>query len=325
MSAHRILVSTAIGISVLSVLSAHAQDTYPNQPVKMIVPYPAGGGTDIVGRFLGEQMRKTLGQNVIVDNRPGASAMIGTAAVAKAAADGYNILVTAGEIAVNPHLYKDMQYDWEKDLIPLSLLVKVPNVLAVHTEVPAKNVQELIAYAKANPRKLTFSSSGIGNPQQLAGELLNKLAGIEVMHVPYKGAAPQIADVAGKHITMTFASIGAAKPFIDNGKLKAIAVTSGARVSMMPNVPALAEYPPLASYELVNFFGMFGPSKLPDAIIRKLNAAAVQGMKNPELAAKMKEMGFEPATNSPEQFAVYVRAESKKFQAIIAQANIKPE
>ena len=172
---------------------------------------------------------------------------------------------------------------------------------------------------------LTFSSSGIGNPQQLAGELLNKLAGIEVMHVPYKGAAPQIADVAGKHITMTFASIGAAKPFIDGGKLKAIAVTSATRVSMMPNVPALAEYPPLASYELVNFFGMFGSAKLPDAVTRKLNAAAVQGMKVPDLVSKMKEMGFEPATDSPEQFAAYVRAESKKFQTIIVQANIKPE
>ena len=319
----------AVGFSLLAAALtptlAAAQDAYPSQPIKMIVPYPAGGGTDIVARLVGEQMRKPLGQSVIVDNRPGASGMIGTAAVAKAAADGYSVLVTAGEIAVNPHMYKEMQYDWEKDIAPLSLLVKVPNVLAVHADVPAKNVQELIAYAKANPRKLSFSSSGIGNPQQLAGELLNKLAGIEIMHVPYKGAAPQIADVAGKHITMTFASIGAAKPFIDNGKLRAIGVTSATRVSMMPNVPALAEYPPLASYELVNFFGLYGPSRLPDPVLRKLNAAAVQAMKVPELVAKMKEMGFEPATNSPEQFAAYVRAESKKFQAIIVQANIKPE
>lgn len=318
---------TAISITVTALLplTAASLESYPAQPIKMIVPYPAGGGTDIVARLLAEQMRKPLGQNVIVDNRPGASAMIGTAAVAKAIGDGYSLLVTAGEIAVNPHMYKEMQYDWEKDLTPLSLLVKVPNVLATHMDVPARTIPELIAYAKANPRKLTFSSSGIGNPQQLAGELLNKLAGIEVMHVPYKGAAPQIADVAGKHITMTFASIGAAKPFIDSGKLKAVAVTSASRVSMMPTVPALAEYPPLASYELVNFFGMYGPSKLPETVTRKLNAAAVQGMKVPELAAKMKEMGFEPSTNTPEQFAAYVRTENKKFQAIIVQANIKPE
>ena len=190
--------------------TSSAQEQYPNREIKIVVPFPAGGGTDITARLLGEQLRKALGQSVVIDNRAGASGMIGTQAVAKAAPDGHLLLVASGEMAVNPHLYKTMAYDWEKDLAPITNLVKVPNVLVVNADVPAKNIQELIAYAKDNPRKLTFSSSGIGNPQQLTGELFNKLAGVQITHVPYKGAAPQIADVAGKHITMTFVSIAAA-------------------------------------------------------------------------------------------------------------------
>jgi tripartite-type tricarboxylate transporter receptor subunit TctC len=305
--------------------SAFAQEQYPSQQIRLIVPFPAGGGTDITGRLLADELGKTLGRPLIVDNRTGASGMIGTAVVAKAPPDGYTLLVASGELAGNPHLYKQMAYDWEKDLQPITLLVKVPNVLAVNADVPAKNVQELIAYAKKNPGKLTFSTSGIGNPQQLAGELFNKMAGVQIMHVPYKGAAPQLADVAGKHITMTFSSIGAALPFIDSGKVKAIAVTSTSRVSMMPNVPAIAEYPPLAGYELVNFFGFFGPAKLPDPILRKLNAAAVQAFKTPELVTKLKAMGFEPAPNSPEQFREFIRTESAKFAKIIVEANVKLE
>jgi tripartite-type tricarboxylate transporter receptor subunit TctC len=231
-----------------------AQEQYPNQQIKIIVPFPAGGGTDITARLLGEQLRRILGQSVVVDNRAGASGMIGTQAVAKGVPDGYTLLVTSGEMAVNPHLYKTMAYDWEKDLATISNLVKVPNVLVVNADVPAKNIQELIAYAKENPRKLTYSSSGIGNPQQLTGELFNKLAGVQVIHVPYKGAAPQIADVAGKHITMTFVSIAAALPFIESGKVRPIGVTSLSRVPMMPDVPAVAEYAPLAGFDIVNFF-----------------------------------------------------------------------
>ena len=244
--------------------------------------------------------------------------------MAKAAPDGYTLLVASGEMAVNPHLYKNMAYDWEKDLAPITNLVKVPNVLVVNADVPAKNLQELIAYAKDNPRKLTFSSSGIGNPQQLTGELFNKLAGVQINHVPYKVAAPQIADVAGKHITMTFVSIAAALPFIDSGKVRPIGVTSLARVSMMPDVPSIAEYAPLAGFDVVNF-GFYAPASLPDAILRKLNTAAVQGFKDPEVAARLKGVGFEPATDTPEQFREFIRAKSKQFAKIIIDANVKLE
>jgi tripartite-type tricarboxylate transporter receptor subunit TctC len=305
--------------------AAQAQAPYPNQQIRIVCPFPAGGGTDLTSRLLGEQLHRLLGQPVVVDNRTGASGMIGTGTAAKAPADGYTLLVASGEIAANPHLYPKMPYDWDKELQPITLLVKVPNVLAVNVDVPASTLAELIAHAKQNPGKLTFSSSGVGNPQHLTGELFNKLAGVTILHVPYKGAAPQIADVAGKHITMTFVSIGAALPFIESGKIRPIAVTSTARVSVLPNVPAIAEHAPLAGFELVNFFGFFGPAGMPDPILRRLNAAAVQTLKMPEIATRLKGMGFEPAPTTPEQFRQFIRSESAKFAKVIVEANIKVE
>lgn len=306
--------------------AALAQAPYPNQQVRIICAFPAGGGTDLTARLLAEQLGKSLAQPVVVENRTGASGMIGTGAVAKSPADGYTLLVASGEIAVNPHLYKQkMAYDWDKELQPITLLVKVPNLLAVNTDVPAKTVAELIAHAKQNPGKLTFSSSGVGNPQQLTGELFNKLAGVKILHVPYKGAAPQIADVAGKHITMTFVSIGAALPFVESGRIRPIAVTSATRVSALPDVPAIAEYPPLAGFELVNFFGFFGPAALPDPVLKRLNGASVQALKSPDMAAKLRSAGFEPAPTAPEQFRQFIRSESEKFAKIIIEADVKLE
>jgi tripartite-type tricarboxylate transporter receptor subunit TctC len=296
---------------------------YPTQQIRIICPFPAGGGTDLTSRLLGEQLQKMFGQPVVVDNRTGASGMIGTELAAKAKPDGYTLLVASGELALNPHLYPKIAYDWDRDLQPITLLVKVANVLAVHTDVPVKSVAELIAYAKKNPEKLTFSSSGVGNPQQLTGELFNKMAGVKIRHVPYKGAAPQLAALAGGEVTMTFVSIGAAKPFIDNGRIRPIGVTSTTRVSALPDVPAIAEHPPLAGFELVNFFGFLAPSGLPDPILRRLNSAAVQVMKMPDLAAKFRGLGFEPAPNTPEQFREFIRGESAKFGKIIAEAGIK--
>ncbi len=310
--------------SCLGMAAAYGQTPYPTQQIRIICPFPAGGGTDLTSRLLGEHLHKSLGQPIVVENRTGASGMIGTGAVAKAAPDGYTFLVASGEMAVNPHMYKPMAYDIEKDLQPITLLVKVPNVLAVHADVPVKNVEELIAYAKQQPGKLTFSSSGVGNPQQLNGELFNKMAGVQVMHIPYKGAAPQLADLAGKHVTMTFVSIGAAKPFIDSGRIRAIAVTSATRVSALPDVPAIAEYPPLAAYELVNFFGFLAPAGLADPILRKVNVAAVQALKTPELAKKLQAVGFEPAPTTPEQFREFIRNETAKFGKVIVEAGVKP-
>ena len=300
-----------------------AQAPYPNQQVKIICAFPAGGGTDLTARLLADQISKPLGQSVIVENRTGASGMIGTGAVATAAPDGHTLLVASGEMALNPHLYRKMAYDWDKELQPITLLVKVPNVLAVNMDVPVKSVSELIAYAKQNRGKLTFSSSGVGNPQQLTGELFNKMAGVDVRHVPYKGAAPQIADVAGKHITMTFVSIGAAKPFIDSNRIRAIGVTSTTRVAALPDVPAISEQ--LPGFELVNFFGFFGPAGLPESVLKRLNAVAVQALKTPDMATKLRASGFEPSPTTPEEFRKFIRGESAKFAKIIVEAGIKLE
>src|SRR5688572_16967720 len=268
-------------------------------------------------------MQKILGQPVVVDNRTGASGMIGTEAAAKAKPDGYTLLVASGEIALNPHLYPKMAYDWDRELQPITMLVKVPNVMAVHADVPAKSVAELIAHAKKNPGKLTFASSGVGNPQQLTGELFNKVAGVKILHVPYKGAAPQLAALAGGEVTLTYVSIGAAKPFIESGRIRPIGVTSTTRVSALPDVPAIAEHPPLAGFELVNFFGFFGPAGLPDAVLKRLNAAAVQALKDPAMAGKLRNAGFEPAPTTPDEFRTFIRQESAKFAKIIVEAGIK--
>jgi tripartite-type tricarboxylate transporter receptor subunit TctC len=304
-------------------LPALAQAPYPSQQIRIICPFPAGGGTDLTARLLGEQLHRQLGQPVVVDNRTGASGMIGTEAAARAKPDGYTLLVASGEIALNPHLYPKMAYDWDRDLQPITLLVKVPNVMAVNTDVPAKTVAELIAHARQNPGKLTFSSSGVGNPQQLTGELFNKMAGVQIRHVPYKGAAPQLAAVAGKEVSLTYVSIGAAMPFIQNNRIRPIGVTSAARVSVLPDVPAIAEHPALAGFELVNFFGFFAPAGLPDPILKRLNAAAVQTMKMPDLAAKFRGLGYEPSPTTPEQFREFIRGESAKFAKITVEAGIK--
>ena len=316
----------AAGAALLSAGAApvaNAQAQYPQQQIRIICPFPAGGGTDLTARLLGAELNKSLGQPVVVDNRTGASGMIGTEAAARAKPDGYTLLLASGEIALNPHLYPKIAYDWDRDLQPITLVVKVPNVMAVNPDVPAKTLGELIAHAKQNPGKLTFSSSGVGNPQQLTGELFNKMAGVQILHVAYKGAAPQLAAVAGKEVSLTYVSIGAAMPFIQSNRIRPIGVTSTTRVSVLPDVPAIAEYPPLAGFELVNFFGFLGPAGLPAPVLKTLHTAAVQAIKTPELSGKLRASGFEPSPNTPEQFRALIHSESAKFAKIIAEAGIK--
>jgi len=303
--------------------SGFGQEPYPNQTIRIVAPYPPGGGIDIIARLLAEPMREALGRPVIVENKPGASGMIGAQAVAKSPPDGYTLLLaTAGEIVVNPHLYKTMSYDPDKELAPVCLIVRVPNVLVVNPDVPARTPKELVAHARANPGKLTFSSSGVGNPQHLAGEMFNQLAGTDIVHVPYKGSAPALTDVAAKHVSMTFSSLAAALPMINARQVRAIAVTSKSRVAAAPDVPALAEYQPLADYELVNWFGMFAPVNTPAYIIKRLNEVIQQVLKNPEFVQKIALQGGEPAPNTPGEFRQFLRSESAKFARIIADAKV---
>jgi tripartite-type tricarboxylate transporter receptor subunit TctC len=325
-SRHFILQSLYLAAGVACSLPGLAQD-FPNKTITIVVPFSAGGGVDTIARLLAEKLRVSLKQNIIVDNKAGGSGMIGALAVVKAAPDGHTLLLgSAGETAINPFVYKGrMQYNPSKDLAPITLVTRIPNVLLVSPTLPVKNTEELIAYAKKNPGKLTYSTSGVGNPQHLNGELLEELAGVHMVHIPYKGAAGQLIDVTSGNVDMTFVSYTAAKGFIQNGKVKAIAVTSAKRTSFAPDIPALAEYKPLAKYQLENWFGLFAPAGTPDDIQQKLNAAVTQALKDPELAKKLRDQGGEPAPMTTTQFREFIKTESIQFGRIVDVAKITAE
>lgn len=307
--------------------AALAQDAaWPSKPITLVVPFSAGGGVDVMARLLAEKLRASLGQVVNVDNKAGGSGMIGTLAVVRAPADGYTLLMaTAGETAINPHVHKArMQYAPEKDLAPVTLVVKVPNVLVVNPKLPVKSVSELLAYAKSSG-KVAYGSSGIGNPQHLAGELLEKLSGVPLTHVPYRGASNQLTDTAGGSIEMTFVSLAGARPFIKDGRVRALAMTSPARTPLAPELPAIAETKGLEKYTLENWFGLFAPAATPPAIVARLNAAVTAALKEPELLARLHELGGEPAPMTPTAFKTFIQGESARFAKIVDDAKITPE
>jgi tripartite-type tricarboxylate transporter receptor subunit TctC len=302
-----------------------AAQAYPSQTIRILAGFPAGGGIDLLARYLAEPL-KALGQAVVVENRTGAAGMIAAQATAKAPPDGHTMLMaTSGEIAISHHLYKDkMAYDPMRELAPVALAGIVPCVVVVAETTPVKTPQELIAYAKANPKKLSFSSSGVGNPQQLAGELMNSMAGTDVLHVPYRGAAPAVTDVATGAVTMSFTSYAAALPLIQAGKIRAVAVTSLDRMPQLPNVAPLQEGAPgLKGYELLNWFGVFAPGGTPAPIVTKLNEITVKTFTEPAMVQKLAGQGIVPRATTPAQFKAFVEAESKKFAGIIERANIK--
>ena len=305
---------------------AKAQSNFASQPIHILVGYAAGGGVDIVARLLQEPMKAALGQPIIIENRTGASAMLATGAVAKAPPDGYTLLMAAsGEVAINHFLFKEkMAYDPVKELAPIAMIGSVPCVVVVADTTPVRNPKELVAYAKANPGKLSFSSSGIGNPQQLAGELMNSMAGIQVLHVPYRGSAPAVTDVATGAVTMSFSSLAAALPLMQAGKIRAIAVTSRERMAQLPDVAPLSEGAPgLADYELLNWFAMFGTAGTPPEIVERLNSIVNTALKDPAIADKLLPQGIVPKPMKVAEFKAFVDAERTKFGKIVEQANIK--
>ena len=315
------------GLALLAAAPARAQ-TWPAGTIRILAGYPAGGGIDLVARLCAEQMKAAFRETVIVENRPGASAMIAANAVAKAAPDGLMLLMAAsGEVAINQHLYGDkMSYDPARELSPVALVGIVPCVVVVAAATPVRDARELIAYARANRGKLSFSSSGIGNPQQLAGELMNHMAGTDVLHVPYRGAAPAVTDVATGAVTMSFTSLAAALPLLQDGKIRAVAVTSRARMPQLPDVAPLAEAAPeLKDYELLNWFGLFATGGTPEGVIAKLNAVVNAGLAEKKIADCLTGQGIVPRPMSAAEYTAFVRAETEKFGAIVKQANIKAE
>jgi tripartite-type tricarboxylate transporter receptor subunit TctC len=314
------------GAAAIAGHQAMAQAGYPSGPVRMLVGYPPGGGVDIVARLLGEPLGRELGQTIVVENRTGALATIAAGAVAKAQPDGLTLLMAAsGEISVNQHLYKDkLSYNALRDLIPVALVGIVPNVIVVAGDSPIKDPASLVAYAKANPGKLSFSSGGVGGPQHLAGELMNKMAGIDVLHVPYRGSAPAVTDVATGAVTMSISSLAVALPLMDDKKIRAIAVTSRERMPQLPDVaPLSAGAPGLVGYELLNWFGMFAPAGTPAPIVARLNDISNRALASDALADKLKLQGIVPKPMSVAEYKSFVEAETEKFGRIITDGNIK--
>lgn len=323
------LASTACLAAALAAAPAFAQDAaaYPTRTITIVVPFSAGGGVDAMARLLAERLRDSLQQAVVVDNKPGASGMLGAAFVAKAAGDGHTLLMgSAGETAINPLVYKArMQYQPARDLAPIALVARVPNVLVASPNFPAANVAELIAHAKKNPGKVSYGTSGVGNPQHLNGELLQSVAGIQMQHVPYKGASGQLVDLASGTVDLSFVSYAGAAPFLKSGRAKALAVTSAQRASFAPDIPAIAETPAAQAYELENWFGLFAPAKTPAAVQAKLHEAVAAALKDPALLQRLKDQGGEPQALSQTQFREFIARETQKYTRIVDAARIVAE
>lgn len=319
--------AAAAALALAASTPLHAAEAAAGRPVTLIVPFAAGGGVDGMGRLLAERLRSEMPQGVVVENKPGASGMLGAQAVVRSAPDGATLLLgSAGETAINPLVFKSkMQYQPDKDLAPIALIARVPNVLVANPKLPVANVEELVAYGRAHPGKLTYATSGVGNPQHLNGELLQSLAGIKMVHVPYKGASAQLVDVAAGSVDLTFVSLAGALPFIKSGKVKPLAVTSAKRASFAPDIPAVAEYAPLKDYALENWFGVFVAASTPAEVQRKLAAAIGRSLKDEKFVASIRDLGGEVQPMSQDEFRAFIQAQTAVFAKVVADGHITAE
>ena len=302
---------------------AFAQDKWPSKPIKYIVPFPPGGTTDILARLIGQKLSLALGQPVLIENKAGAGGNIGSDFVAKSAPDGYTILGgTISSHAINVSMYKDMPYDPVKDFVPITLIGTNANVLVVAPTHPAKTAQELIAQAKAKPGSMSFASAGNGTSQHLSGELFKAMAGLDMVHIPYKGSAPAIQDVMAGQVPMMFDTTVVAAPHIKSGNVRALAVTSSTRVKGMESIPTLSEAG-VPGYQLVSWQGIFAPAGTPKDIVVRLNAELVKIIALPDIRERLDSLGVDPVANTSEEFAVFQKAEITKWAKVIKDANIK--
>ncbi|CAB3908464.1 tripartite tricarboxylate transporter substrate binding protein [Achromobacter denitrificans] len=317
------LVLACAGLAMLGGATAARADGYPERPVKWIVPFPPGGAMDSIARTLGESMGKQLNTSFIVENRAGAGGNIGAASVARAKPDGYTILIVANGMAVNPALYADLNYDPIKDFAPISLLAVVPNVLVTNpARTGANSVQDVIAKAKAQPNHYTYASAGVGTSIHLAGELFLSMANVEMLHVPYKGSGPAIADLLGGQVDYMFDSITSAKPHIEAGKLRALGVTTRKRSAALPDVPTIAESG-LPGYELMPWFAAFAPAGTPPEVVTKLNAAMRQALADPKVRATLDSIGAESIGGSPEELRDHLGRETAQWKTLVKERGIK--
>jgi tripartite-type tricarboxylate transporter receptor subunit TctC len=299
-----------------------AAESYPNRPVRLIVPYPPGGATDMVARALGIKMGAALGQQFVVDNRGGGGQLIGTDLAAKAAANGYTFLLVSVTHSINPSLRDKMPYDTIKDFAPIVLIAQSANILVTHPSVPARSVKQLIALLKAQPGKLNYASSGTGSGGHLAAELFKSMARVNMVHVPYKGGGPAYIDLVAGHVDLMFTSPAPTLPHVKAGRLRALATTGAGRSLAMPNLPTIAEsgFP---GYEATLWYGFVAPAGTPEAIIRILNREAVKALADAAIRESFVARGIEPAGGSPEQFAAHIRSEMRKWEKVIRNASIR--
>jgi len=314
----------AAGAATLPSMSRFAwAQGYPTRPVRIVVGYAAGGPADIVARLIAQWLSERLGQPFLVENRTGAATNIATEAVVRAPADGYTLLFVHAANAFNTTLYDKLNFNFIRDIVPVASLIRSPSVLEVNPSVPAKTVPEFIAYAKANPGKLTMASSGIGTPSHVFGELFKFMTGVNLVHVPYRGAGPALTDLLGGQVQVAFASMPSSIQYIRAGQLRALAVVTATRVDVLPDIPALGEF--VSGYEASGWGGIGAPRNTSAEIIETLNKAINAALADPKMKARLVDLGFEPFANSPAEFGNYIVQYTEKWGKVIRTANIKAE
>lgn len=313
-----------LGVAMIAAPAVHAQQAWPDKPIRFVVPYPPGGGTDVIARIVQERFQATLGQPIIIENRGGAAGSLGTDVVAKAASDGYTVLFTLSSHTINPSIYPKLPFNTLKDFEPVGTVASLPQILVANLQLPANNVAELIALAKAKPDTLSFASVGNGSPGHLAGELFKLRTGTKMQHVPYRGGGPAVTDVMGGQVPLLWVSIPAAAQFVKTGKLKALAVSTVKRSAAFPNVPTMQEAG-VADFEVDSWYAMFVPAKTPKPIIDKLNQALNAIVKEPDIREKLLAQGSEGVGGTPDALGKIVAAEVPKWAKLAKEAHISVE
>jgi tripartite-type tricarboxylate transporter receptor subunit TctC len=316
------LLLLALAAGTLAPAPATAQ-AWPAKPVRMVVPFPPAGGTDVIARVIGPRLGEALGQQVLIDNRAGANGNVGTELVARAAPDGYTVLLNGGgTLAVNPSLYSRLPYDSVRDFAPVSMVALQPSVLVVHPSVPARSVSELITLARSRPGQLNYASSGSGSLAHLCAEVFKRMAKIDMLHVPYKGAGPSLADLLAGQVHLIFASSPSVMPHVRNGRLRALGVTTAKRVRATPDVPTIAEAG-LPGFELTGWYGLLAPAGTPSPVVNRLNVDLVKTLNVADVQEKLVDQGLEVATSTPREFADFLKAEIAKYARVVREAGVK--
>jgi tripartite-type tricarboxylate transporter receptor subunit TctC len=319
----RLLFAAGLMSGTLIATQAVRAQPYPAKPVRLIVPYPPGGGTDIFARVLGVELSKSFGQQVVIENRGGAGGVIGADLAAKAPPDGYTLVIgQASNYAINQHLMSKLPYDPVRDFTPITLIAASPNLLVVHPSLPVRTIRDLVALAKAKPGTIVYASSGNGSPGHLATEYFKKVAKIDMIHVPYKGASPALMDVIAGQASLYFTSPIAAQPHVQSGRLRQVAVTSARRFAPLPEVPTVAEagYPEI---DITSWWGLLGPAGLPKDVVARLHAETLKALNTAEMKKRLAEQGAEVVTDTPEQFAAYIRTEIAKWGRIVSASGAR--